>query len=153
MCNKVASLIRRVRGSSNSLLQVVAGRQDSAVLGRFNELHAPSVSKVCVFILVCLGVLVAIQSWLPRVSAKQSDLDAYMVDARSDLRNYVVGLDYPGDYGPEPDRDRPAPLPEFIVDYANMIRNDIILLDNSVETRTRKRGNIKVKKHSNVSIL
>lgn len=35
-------------------------------------------------------------------------------------------------------------LPSFIVDYANMIRNDIILLDNSVETRTRKRGNIKV---------
>ncbi|XP_063379585.1 prothoracicotropic hormone-like [Cydia fagiglandana] len=108
------------------------------------------VSKTCVFILVCLGLLVAIQSCLPRVSAKRTDVDAYVVDARSDLRNYVVGLDYLGDYGPEP--DRPAPLPEFIVDYANMIRNDIILLDNSVETRTRKRGNIKVKKHSNHAI-
>ncbi|XP_047986301.1 zinc finger protein 677-like isoform X2 [Leguminivora glycinivorella] len=104
------------------------------------------VSRTCVFILVCLGLLVAIQSWLPRASAKRSDMDAYMVDARTDLHNYVVGIDYPVDY-PEP--DRPAPLPEFIVDYANMIRNDIILLDNSVETRTRKRGNIKVKKHTN----
>ncbi|XP_050343018.1 prothoracicotropic hormone-like isoform X2 [Nymphalis io] len=37
-------------------------------------------------------------------------------------------------------------LPEFIVDYANMIRNDIILLDNSFETRTR-RGNIKKEKY------
>ncbi|XP_026333383.1 uncharacterized protein LOC113240326 [Hyposmocoma kahamanoa] len=40
MRKKVASLIRRVRGSSNSLLQVVEGRLDGAVLGRFNELHA-----------------------------------------------------------------------------------------------------------------
>ncbi|CAH2075237.1 unnamed protein product, partial [Iphiclides podalirius] len=42
----------------------------------------------------------------------------------------------------------PEELPSMIVDYANMIRNDIILLDNSVETRTRKRGNIKVEKHN-----
>lgn len=34
-------------------------------------------------------------------------------------------------------------LPALIVDYANMIRNDIILLDNSVATRTRKRGNLR----------
>nr|QMS43300.1 prothoracicotropic hormone [Grapholita molesta] len=124
------------------------------------------VSKTCIFILVCLGLLLAIQSWLPRASAKRSDVDEYTVDARTDLHNYVFGLDYPAvdypavdhtalDYPaveyPAVDRepDRPAPLPEFIVDYANMIRNDIILLDNSVETRTRKRGNIKVKKHSN----
>lgn len=40
----------------------------------------------------------------------------------------------------------PEELSAFIVDYANMIRNDVILLDNSVETRTQKRGNIKVKK-------
>lgn len=36
-------------------------------------------------------------------------------------------------------------LPSLIVDYANMIRNDIILLDN-VETRSRKRGNLKFKR-------
>lgn len=42
MRNKVTSLIRRVRGSPNNLVHVVAGRQDSAVLGRFTELHAPS---------------------------------------------------------------------------------------------------------------
>lgn len=51
-------------------------------------------------------------------------------------------------YGP--DRN-PEDLSAFIVDYANMIRNDVILLDKSVETRTRKRGNIKVEKYNNVS--
>ncbi|XP_013177799.1 PREDICTED: prothoracicotropic hormone-like [Papilio xuthus] len=42
-------------------------------------------------------------------------------------------------------------LPSLIVDYANMIRNDIILLDNSVETRSRKRGNLKFKRDDHVS--
>ncbi|KPJ11337.1 Prothoracicotropic hormone [Papilio machaon] len=40
-------------------------------------------------------------------------------------------------------------LPSLMVDYANMIRNDIILLDNSVETRSRKRGNLKFKRDDN----
>ncbi|XP_063546956.1 prothoracicotropic hormone-like [Cydia strobilella] len=93
------------------------------------------VFKACVFTLGCLGLVVAIQPWLPRV-AKRSNVD---------LLNYVVGLDYPFDYDP-------APLPEFIVDltdYANMIKNDVILLDNS---RTMKRGNNKVKNKKNHAI-
>lgn len=51
-------------------------------------------------------------------------------------------------FGPE---RNPEELSAFIEDYANMIRNDVILPDKSVETRTRKRGNIKVKKYNNVS--
>ncbi|XP_059062132.1 prothoracicotropic hormone [Achroia grisella] len=59
------------------------------------------------------------------------------------------------DIGPSYDKafipdDTTEELPSFIVDYANLIRNDIILLDKSVETRTRKRGNIKVEKHDQV---
>lgn len=52
-------------------------------------------------------------------------------------------------YDPEAN---PEELPPLIVDYANMIRNDFILLDNSVQTRTRKRGSNKVGK-VNVSTL
>lgn len=44
----------------------------------------------------------------------------------------------------DPDAN-PEELPALIVDYANMIRNNVILLDKSVETRTRKRGNVKNK--------
>lgn len=50
----------------------------------------------------------------------------------------------------QPDPANSEELSAFIVDYANMIRNDVVLLDKSVETRTRKRG--KVGKHHNVSI-
>lgn len=45
---KIASLPRRVRGSPNSLLQVVARgikEFDNAVLVRFNELHVTRVSR------------------------------------------------------------------------------------------------------------
>ncbi|CAB3242867.1 unnamed protein product [Arctia plantaginis] len=44
----------------------------------------------------------------------------------------------------------PEDLSAFIADHANMIRDDVILLDDSVETRTRKRGNIKMKKLNQV---
>lgn len=95
---------------------------------------------------------------------RTTDLEDYLIGEQKTRRrqNYVeqMGLenelfDNVNDVGPtydaiSSDPDRSKNLPSFIVDYANMIRNDIILLDNSVETRTRKRGNIKV---HNVSVL
>lgn len=63
---------------------------------------------------------------------------------RNDADRRKVGLAYATD---PLGANEPEELPAMIVDYANMIRNDIILLDNSVETRTRKRGNIKVEKY------
>lgn len=64
----------------------------------------------------------------------------------NEIKNYDYGVPkYSMD--PMPGPAASEDLPAFIVDYANMIRNDIILLDNSVETRTRKRGNINVEEH------
>lgn len=91
---------------------------------------------------------------------KIPDVDEFMIEnqrTRTHTRqNYVVqkerddemsgGMENVGPaYVTEPlDPDaNPEELPALIVDYANMIRNDIILLDNSVETRTRKRGNVR----------
>lgn len=93
---------------------------------------------------------------------KLPDVDEFMIEnqrTRTHTRqNYVVqrepddemssGMENVGPaYVTEPlDPDsNPEELPALIVDYANMIRNDIILLDNSVETRTRKRGNVRSK--------
>ncbi|XP_048485109.1 prothoracicotropic hormone-like isoform X3 [Plutella xylostella] len=110
----------------------------------------------------CLGLLVCLDLALPltRVQAKQNT-DEYLVeDQRTHMRkqNYVrqqrgfekgaladgLGVAYTVEsYDPESDE-----IPTLIFDYANMIRNDIILLDNSVETRTRKRGDTKVKKYN-----
>lgn len=106
------------------------------------------------------SVLLITTTMLPKTHAvrKIPNIDEYMIeDQRTQTRqNYVMqrifndealsGID---NVGPaheiesfEPNTT-PEELPAMIVDYANMIRNDIILLDNSVETRTRKRGNIK----------
>ncbi|XP_026729576.1 prothoracicotropic hormone-like, partial [Trichoplusia ni] len=121
------------------------------------------ITRPLVFVIVCFGLFILIQSLVPKVMAlKQSNVDEYMLeDQRTRKRkNYVVRLARDGeildnagslgnDYGTDfikPDPSNPEELSAFIVDYANMIRNDVILLDNSVETRTRKRGNIKVKK-------
>ncbi|VVC96478.1 unnamed protein product [Leptidea sinapis] len=100
--------------------------------------------------------------WLPITALKKtSNIDEYTVEnQRTHMRqNYVVQRRSDEDqdrdskavmYPPEtfPPNSNPEELPAVIVDYANMIRNDIILLDNSVETRTRKRGNIKVEKYN-----
>lgn len=69
---------------------------------------------------------------------------------KDDVDNDKIGVTYVTE--PFNPNTNPEELPALIVDYANMIRNDIILLDNSVETRTRKRGNIKVEKYD-VSML
>lgn len=93
------------------------------------------------------------------MAMKKSNADEYMLeDHRTRKRkNFVVRLtrdDVLGNAGNkgtnydtdsiQPDTSDPEELSAFIVDYGNMMRNDVILLDNSVETRTRKRGNIKV---------
>lgn len=93
---------------------------------------------------------------------KMPDVDEFMIEnqrTRTHTRqNYIVQKERDDEMsggmenvGPayvteplEPDTN-PEELPALIVDYANMIRNDIILLDNSVETRTRKRGNVRSK--------
>ncbi|KAJ8732117.1 hypothetical protein PYW08_014847 [Mythimna loreyi] len=102
------------------------------------------------------------------MAMKNSNVDEYMLeDQRTRKRkNYVVrlardseilgnsgniGTSYDTD-SIQPDAANPEELSAFIVDYANMIRNDVVLLDKSVETRTRKRGNIKVGKHHNQAI-
>ncbi|XP_045764648.1 prothoracicotropic hormone-like isoform X2 [Maniola jurtina] len=94
---------------------------------------------------------------------KSSNVGEFMVeDQRTRMRqNYVLQEALNNDMDTDKMRmtyvndplnpnTNPEELPALIVDYANMIRNDIILLDNSVETRTRKRGNIKVEKYDQV---
>ncbi|XP_026328329.1 prothoracicotropic hormone-like [Hyposmocoma kahamanoa] len=112
----------------------------------------------------CSSFLLIIQIFTPKVVAmrKLPDADEFMIEnqrTRTHTRqNYVFqrdrdeemsgGMENTGPaYVTEPlDPDpNPEELPALIVDYANMIRNDIILLDNSVETRTRKRGNVRSK--------
>lgn len=116
-------------------------------------------------LIVCFGLYFLVQTLTPKVLAikRSSDIEEYMIGEQRTRRrqNYVeqMGLENVlfeniDDVGPPYDTKISEPeiskeeLPELIVDYANMIRNDIILLDNSVETRTRKRGNIKVEKHN-----
>lgn len=119
----------------------------------------------------CSTFLLIIQIFTPKVVAmrKLPDADEFMIEnqrTRTHTRqNYVFqrdrdeemsgGMENTGPaYVTEPlDPDpNPEELPALIVDYANMIRNDIILLDNSVETRTRKRGNVR-SKYDDVSSL
>ncbi|PZC85353.1 hypothetical protein B5X24_HaOG201849 [Helicoverpa armigera] len=126
------------------------------------------ITRPLLCVIVCFGFFILIQSLVPKVMAmKHSNVDEYMLeDQRTRKRkNYVVRLardseilGKPGNVGTNYDTDsfqlepaNPDELSAFIVDYANMIRNDVILLDKSVETRTRKRGNIKVEKYNNVS--
>lgn len=108
----------------------------------------------------CIAVLISIHLFVPSLAFKKtSNVDEFMVEnQRTRMRqNYVLQRALNNDvddkigvtYVTEPlnPNTNPEELPALIVDYANMIRNDIILLDNSVETRTRKRGNIKVEKY------
>ncbi|XP_046960605.1 prothoracicotropic hormone-like [Vanessa cardui] len=104
----------------------------------------------------CAAALITIQLSVPTLAFKKtSNIDEFMVqNQRTRMRqNYVLQRALNNDmddaelgvtYVTEPfdPNANTEELPAFIVDYANMIRNDIILLDNSVETRTR-RGNIK----------
>ncbi|KAF9414956.1 hypothetical protein HW555_007223 [Spodoptera exigua] len=127
------------------------------------------ITRPLVFVIVCFGFIILLQSLVPKVMAlKNSNVDEYMLeDQRTRKRkNYVVrlardseilgnsgnlGTNYDTDSF-QPDPTNPEELSAFIVDYANMIRNDVILLDKSVETRTRKRGNIQVKKYNNQAL-
>ncbi|KAJ0179954.1 hypothetical protein K1T71_004545 [Dendrolimus kikuchii] len=123
------------------------------------------VFRPVVIVAACYGVFIIVQSLIPKAMAlkKTSNLDQYMVeDRRSHKRqNYFLqkareneflgnNNDIGVPYEIEPFSLEPSPeeLSAFIVDYANMFRNDVILLDNSVETRTSKKGNIKVKKYN-----
>lgn len=140
-------------------------RQENLLLTYFFYFQ---ITRPLVFVIVCFGFFILLQSLVPKVMAlKNSNVDEYMLeDQRTRKRkNYVVrlardseilgnsgnlGTNYDTDSF-QPDPTNPEELSAFIVDYANMIRNDVILLDKSVETRTRKRGNIQVKKYNNVS--
>lgn len=119
------------------------------------------ISRSFAIVTACSSFLLIIQTFTPKATAlrKLPDVDEFMIEnhrTRTRTRqNYIVQRE-PDDemssgvenVGPafvseqlEPDSNHEE-LPALIVDYANMIRNDIILLDNSVETRTRKRGNV-----------
>lgn len=124
-------------------------------------------------LIVCSGSVLLIEILLPKTMAYRKDgtsrINKYLVEdqrTRTTKQNYLLQRDMEGDvlgdtfdmtYPAKPAEYEPTAVaeqnevPALIVDYANMIRNDFILLDNSVETRTRKRGNIKVEKY-NVSI-
>ncbi|XP_072941113.1 prothoracicotropic hormone-like isoform X2 [Epargyreus clarus] len=111
---------------------------------------------------LCAYILLTIQAIAIVAAFKKSpNVNEYTVkNHRTRMRqNYIVqaatnnevsdnaddlGVTY-GSESFEPDTS-PEELPDLIVDYANMIRNDIILLDNSVQTRTTKRGNIETEK-------
>lgn len=108
---------------------------------------------------------ILVQNFTPQVLGvkRTSDVEEYIIGEQKSRKrqNYFEQMGVVNelfenidDVGPPYDTKLIEPeiskkeLPAFIVDYANMIRNDIILLDNSIETRTRKRGNIKVEKHN-----
>lgn len=112
----------------------------------------------------CSSFLLIIQILTPKLVAmsKIPDVDEFLIEnqrTRTHTRQgYVFQREHDDEMsggiknaGPayvaeplDPDAN-PEELPALIVDYANMIRNNIILLDNSVETRTRKRGNVRHK--------
>ncbi|CAG9560376.1 unnamed protein product [Danaus chrysippus] len=113
-----------------------------------------------IYLQISVAVVITVQLLLPILAFKKtSNVDQFLVEnQRTRLRqNYIMqrALDSDNDdkfdityvKAPLVNKNNPEELPALIVDYANMIRNDIILLDNSVETRTRKRGNIKVEKY------
>ncbi|XP_063839590.1 prothoracicotropic hormone isoform X1 [Ostrinia nubilalis] len=121
------------------------------------------ITRPLVRLLVCCGLYILVQTLMPKVLAmkRTSDIEEYMIgEQRTRKRqNYVEKMGIENEFFENVDEVGPSydtklvesskeQLPAFILDYANMIRNDIILLDNSVETRTRKRGNIKVEKHN-----
>lgn len=128
------------------------------------------ITKPAVTAVICVGFFLILQALIPKATALRNplDVDRLMMEGQRTpkRKSYMLqkarGNEITGSfengagitYDVEPyDLDRnPEELSAFIVDYANMIRNDVILLDKSVETRTRKRGNIKVKK-CNVSIF
>ncbi|KAG6448564.1 prothoracicotropic hormone isoform X2 [Manduca sexta] len=114
-------------------------------------------------IILCSCIFMVIQFLAPTAMAikRTSNINEYTVENERTRKkqNYLLhrnknsfrdkdnfGLMYKTEPF-EPDAN-PEELSAFIVDYANMIRNDVILLDNSVETRTRKRGNIKVEEYN-----
>ncbi|XP_041976705.1 prothoracicotropic hormone-like [Aricia agestis] len=109
--------------------------------------------QICAIILINIDLLVPILA-----TRKPSHTDRFLVENHRTRRkeNYVleraltsgVDNDSPALSYSEPldSNGNTDELPAFIVDYANMIRNDIILLDNSVETRTRKRGNVMIQR-------
>ncbi|XP_060800900.1 prothoracicotropic hormone [Amyelois transitella] len=108
---------------------------------------------------MCCGVIIGIQTVLASTLRRTSDIDEYMIRDQKTRRrqNYIEEsalekdlFENINDILPlkQFDPDETEEQPSLTVDYANMIRNDIILLDNSVETRTRKRGNIKVEKNN-----
>ncbi|XP_072930799.1 prothoracicotropic hormone-like [Epargyreus clarus] len=109
------------------------------------------------------AVLLTIQAIAIVVAFKRSsNVNEYTVkNDRTRMRqNYIVqeatnnevsdnaddlGVTY-GSKSFEPDIS-PKELPDLLVDYANMIRNDILLLDqSSVQTRTTKGGNFEAEK-------
>ncbi|NP_001037349.1 prothoracicotropic hormone preproprotein [Bombyx mori] len=119
------------------------------------------ITRPIILVILCYAILMIVQSFVPKAVAlkRKPDVGGFMVeDQRTHkshnymmkrARNDVLGDKEnvrPNPYYTEPfDPDTsPEELSALIVDYANMIRNDVILLDNSVETRTRKRGNIQV---------
>lgn len=111
----------------------------------------------------CAAMLIPVETLVPILALKKSsDSNGFMVEnQRTRTRhNYILQGDLDNDidvpdnsisYSEPLDLKNSEELPALIVDYANMIRNDIILLDNSVETRTRKRGNVKLRR--SVSIM
>lgn len=122
------------------------------------------ISGSLTIVTACSSFLLIIPIITPKVLAmrKIPDVDEFMIENQRTKthtrQNYVVqrerddeisgGMDIVGPaYVTETldPGENPEELPALIVDYANMIRNDIILLDNSVETRTRKRGNVNSK--------
>ncbi|RVE41301.1 hypothetical protein evm_014050 [Chilo suppressalis] len=124
------------------------------------------VTRSILTVIMCCGYFVFLQSMIPKAMAlkKTSDVKEYMVGEQRTRRrqNYVQKMalenelfdNVVDDIGQQyvikaADVDgNKEELPALVVDYANMIRNDIILLDNSVKTRTRKRGDVKVEKHN-----
>nr|AAR23822.1 prothoracicotropic hormone preproprotein [Antheraea yamamai] len=117
------------------------------------------ISRSIVILLACSGVLIIMQSLMPRTMAMKStrNIHEFMIedqrtrkkhnymfqrDRNNDiLRNKNNGLMY--DMESLEIDSIPEDYSNLVMDYANMKKNDVFLLDNSIETRTRKRGNIK----------
>lgn len=94
---------------------------------------------------------------------KTTNLDEYMVENRRTHKrqNYFLqkahenaflmnnkDSGFPYEIEPFSSDGSPEELSALMEDYANMFKNDVVLLDDSIETRTSKRGNFKLKDYN-----
>nr|AAA29964.1 prothoracicotropic hormone [Samia cynthia] len=122
------------------------------------------ISRSIVILLVCIGALIIIQSLMPKTMAMRNtrNIDEFMIEDQRTRKKHNYVLQRPRNnellrkknydlmYNMEAsDLDsNPEEFSNLLLDYDNMKKNNVVLLDNSIETRTRKRGDLRREKHN-----